>query len=131
MINRFRSQYQKGDICVTEHFESEAPISSSQILLSLAKLAMKVQKEVNTKTGLKVALEVLRIHEHVMKNIHEKDNVGGGPMKSFYLDKKSKNKMERSERIDIECYGSFGASDNLSMLNKYIMMYREYKKWNQ
>jgi len=129
-MNRFRCQYQKGDICVPEHFESDAPISSSRIMLSLAKLAIKVQKEVNMKTGLKVALEVLKIHEYVMKNIHGKNNVGDGPIKSFYLDKKSKNKIDRSERIDIECYGSFGASDNLSMLNKYIMMYRERKKWN-
>lgn len=130
-MNRFRCQYQKGDICVPEHFESEAPISSSRIMLSLAKLAIKVRKEVNMKTGLKVALEVLKIHEYVMKNIHGKNNVGDGPIKSFYLNKKSKNKIDRSERIDIECYGSFGASDISSKLNNYILMYREYKKWNK
>lgn len=129
-MNRFRCQYQKGKTCVSESFESEHPITSAQILTSLAKLAIKVGKDVNLKTGLKVALEVLKIHEYVMKNIHGKNNVGDGPIKSFYLNKKSKNKIDRSERIDIECYGSFGASDNLSMLNKYIMMYRERKKWN-
>ena len=129
-MNRFRCQYQKGDICVTEHFESEAPISSSQIIFSLAKLAIKVQKEVGVKTALKVALKVLGIHEYVMKNIHGKNNVGNGPVKSFYLNNGSKNKIERSERIDIECYGSFGVSDNSNELNRYIQIYRKFKKWN-
>ena len=50
-MNRFRCQYQKGDTCVSETFESEYSISSTQILYSLARLAISVGKEVGSKTG--------------------------------------------------------------------------------
>lgn len=129
-MNRFRCQYQKGKLCVSDSIEDENPITSSQILLSLARLAIKVKDIVNWKTGCRVALNVLRIHEFIMKNIHGKNNIGNGPINSYPLGKTNKDKIERSERIDLECYGSFGASDNSSKLNKYILMYREYKKWN-
>ena len=47
-MNRFRCQYQKGDICVTEHFESDAPISSSRIMLSKRG---KYENGVESRTG--------------------------------------------------------------------------------
>ena len=130
IMNRFRCRYQKGELCVSDSIEDEKPITSSQILLSLARLAIKVKDNVNRKTGCKVALKVLGIHEFVMKSIHGNNNIGNGPINSYPLGKTNKNKIERSERIDLECYGLFGASDNSSKLNKYILMYREYKKWN-
>ena len=129
-MNRFRCQYQKGKLCVSDSIEDENPITSSQIILSLARLAIKVKDTVNWKTGGKVALKVLRIHEFIMKNIHGNNNIGNGPINSYPLGKTNKKKIERSERIDLECYGSFGAPDNSSKLNKYILMYKEYKKWN-
>jgi hypothetical protein len=129
-MNRFRCQYQKGKLCVSDSIEDENPITSTQILSSLARLAIKVKDEVNWKTGCKVALKVLMIHEFVMKNIHGNNILGNGQINTYLLGKTNKKKMERSERIDLECYGSFGASDNSSKLNKYILMYREYKKWN-
>ena len=128
-MNRFRCQYQKGDTCVSETFESEKSISSAQILFSLAKLAISVGKEVGSKTGGLVALKVLKIHEFVIKNIHGNENIGGGPMKSYYLNKKSRDKIENSERIDLEFYGKFGVSDESNPLTRYIKMYRKQKSW--
>lgn len=128
-MNRFRCQYQKGNICISETFESEKSISSAQILFSLAKLAISVGKEVGSKTGGLVALKVLKIHEFVIKSIHGNDNVGNGPMKSYYLNKKCRDKISNSERIDLEFYGKFGVSDESNPLTRYIKIYRKYKGW--
>ena len=128
-MNRFRCQYQKGNTCVSETFESEYSISSAQILYSLAKLAISVGKEVGSKTGGLVALKVLKIHEFVIKSIHGNENVGANKKKSYYLNKKSRNKIDNSERIDIEFYGKFGVSDVSNPITRYIKMYRKYKSW--
>lgn len=128
-MNRFRCQYQKGKICVSEPFESENPISSAQILISLAKLAIKVGNKVNIKTGRKVALKVLKIQEFVIKCIHDNNNIGDGPINSYYLNHTGKNKIDKSERIDLEFYGSYGESDKTSNINRYITLYKEIKGW--
>lgn len=128
MKNRFRCQYQKGVICVSETFESDSPISAAQIMFSLVKLAVKVEKDVNKEIGGKVALKVLEIHEHIIRSIYKNDCIGNGPIKSFYLNKTAKKKIDKSERVDVECYGTYGVSDT-SVLNDYIEMYREYKEW--
>lgn len=126
-MNRFRCQYQKGTTYVSETCDNEEPISSSQILISLAILAKKVKDKVDWKTGGRVALQVLKIHEYIIKNLHNCNNVSNGPFKSFYLNKKSKK--DKDERIDIEFYGSYGKADNTSRINKYITLYRAYKNW--
>ena len=95
-MNRFRCQYQKGKLCVSDSIENENPITSSQILLSLARLAIKVKEIVNWKTGFKVALNVLRIHEFIMKNIHGKNNIGNGPINSYPLGKTNKKKNQQA-----------------------------------
>ena len=66
-MNRFRCQYQRGKTYVSETCENQEPITSSQILISLAILVNKVKNEVDWKTGGKVALQVLKIHEFVIK----------------------------------------------------------------
>ena len=126
--NRFRCQYQKGEICVSDTLENDTPISAAQIIHSLASLAVKVEKDVNKEIGGKVALKVLEIHEHIMKSVYENECIGNGPIKSFYLNKTAKNKKDKSERVDIECYGTFGVSDD-SILDDYINKYRESKGW--
>ena len=70
-MNRFRCQYQKGEhTYVSVVVESENPISSSQIIHALAALAIKVKNKCGKKKGGRVALQVLKIHEYVIKNIH-------------------------------------------------------------
>jgi len=128
-MNRFRCQYQKGKTCVSESFESEHSITSAQILISLAKLAIKVGKDVNLKTGGKVSLKVLKIQEFVIRCIHNNNNIGNGPINSFYLNYTGKNKIDKSKRIDLEFYGSYGESDKTSIINRYITMYKEIKGW--
>lgn len=129
-MNRFRCQYQKGKVCVSEVYESENTITSAQILLSLAKLAIKVKNEVNSKTGGIVALKVLEIHEFVMKCIHGKECVGKGPTNTYKLNKNAKKKISKSERVDLEFYGNYGISDDTSSLTRYIKLYRKSKMWN-
>lgn len=128
-MHRFRCQYQKGKTCISESFESEHPITSTQILTSLAKLAIKVGKEVNLKTGGKVSLKVLKIQEYVIRCIHNNNNIGYGPINSFYLNHTGKNKIDKSERIDLEFYGSYGEADKISIINRYITKYKEIKGW--
>lgn len=129
-MNRFRCQYQKGVICVSEAFESKNSISSAQILILLARLAIKVGKQVDAKTGGRVALKVLSVHEFIIKSIHGNDNKGNGPMKSYYLNDKSRDKIKNSERIDLEFYGVYGLSDESNIATRYIKMYRKKKGWN-
>lgn len=129
-MNRFRCQYQIGEKTYESvTVDSENPITSVQILSSLAELAIKVYKNVSRKKGGKVALQVLKTHEFVMRDIHGRKNIGNGPMKSYYLDKRNKKKIKRSERVDIEFYGEFGIEDIHSPLNKYIQYYRKTKRW--
>lgn len=129
-MNRFRCQYQKGEhTYVSEVIESENPISSSQIILALAALAIKVKNKCGTNKGGRVALQVLKIHEYVIKNIHGEKCHNTGCSKSYYLDKRSKNKLNRCERVDIEFYGDYGREDDGHILNTYILKYRKMKNW--
>lgn len=129
-MNRFRCQYQKGEkVCVSECIESQYPISSAEILRALAALAIKVKGMYGKEKGGKVALQVLKIHEYVIKNIHKSKCVGTGASKSYYLDKRNKNKTNRSERVDIEFYGEYGAEDKTLILTDYINKYRKSKDW--
>jgi len=129
-MNRFRCQYQKGEnVYVSECVESVNPITSAQIILALAALAVKVKVVFGKKKGGKVALQVLKIHEHVIRNIHNTKCVGSGVSKSYYLDKRNKNKINRSERIDIEFYGRFGSEDKYHILTEFINRYRKMKNW--
>ena len=130
-LNRFRCQYQKGEkVYVSESIESKIPISSAQIILALATLAVKVEEKYGKKKGGKVALQILKIHEHVIRNIHDTKSVGTGVFsKSYYLDKRNKNKTNRSERGDLEFYGHFGFKDNTHILTEYINRFRKMKNW--
>ena len=130
--NRFRCQYQMGKICISETFESESPISSAQIIITLANLAVKVNHELNEEVGGRVALHVLIIHEFIMKNVHGHYCIGNGESKSYYLDKTSKNKSFNSERVDVEFRGIYGIkkTNPLNLITNYIEKYREYKHWD-
>lgn len=129
-MNRFRCQYQKGEhTYVSEVIESENPISSSQIIHALAALAIKVKNKCGKKKGGRVALQVLKIHEYVIKNIHGEKCHDTGTSKSYYLDKINKNKLNRCERVDIEFYGNYGREDKKHILNLYILKYRKLKNW--
>lgn len=129
--NRFRCQYQKGKTCVSETVESETPITSAQILYALISLAIKVQNNISKSIGERVALKVLEIHEFIIKNVHGYMSWGDGSSKSFNFDKTSKTKDERSERVDLEFRGYYGIQDQQSILNKYILGYREMKSWDR
>lgn len=128
-MNRCRCQYQKGELCISEKYESEEPITCSQIMLSLVKLALKVRDSEGEKLGGKVALKVLQIHERIMRslwNIKNKDHLS----KSFYLDKRNKNKINRSERVDIELFGDYASETSDSPIVRYIKYYRKMKHWD-
>ena len=129
-MNKFRCQYQKGQHDYESVVvESTVPISSAQILLALAELAVKVKNKFGKKKGGKVALQVLKIHEYVIKNIHNVKGYNTGASKSYYLDKRNKNKLNRNERIDMEFYGEYGLEDNNHILNSYILKYGNMKNW--
>lgn len=129
-MNRFRCQYQKGQHDYESVVvESTAPISSAQILLALAELAVKVKNKFGKKKGGKVALQILKIHEHVIRSIHNVESYSDGASKSYYLDKRNKNKLNRKERVDIEFYGKYGMEDKNHILNSYILKYRKSKHW--
>ena len=129
IMNRFRCQYQKGEkICISECIESVNPISSAEVLLSLASLAVKVKEMYGKKKGRKVALQVLKIHENIIRNNSNKC-IGTGTSKSYYLDKRNKNKTNRSERVDVEFYGEYGSVDSNHILTDYIKKYRRMKNW--
>lgn len=125
----FRCQYQRGEICVSEIIEDQDHISVENIFIALARLAVKVSREVDRKTGEKVALQVLKIHEFFMKSV-EDNKYGTGSSKSHYINEKSKNKKNSSERVDIECFGEYGLIKNtFPMISKYIEFYRKMKGW--
>lgn len=129
-MNRFRCQYQKGNNdYVSVVVESDFPISSIQIILALAELAVKVKQQYGKKKGGKVALQVLKIHEYMIRSIHNVESCGDGASKSYYLDKRNKNKLNRKERVDIEFYGKYGMEDKTHILNSYILKYRKSKHW--
>ena len=126
--NYFRCQYQKGNICVSEVLKSKEKISTPEILLTLCKLAVKVQNEVDPKVGSRVALEVLKIHEDFIQSIQYL-KVGTGASKSHYLDLSSKDKTDRTERVDLEFYGEYGLDKKEHCLSRYIKLYRKMKGW--
>ena len=129
-MNSFRCQYQKGNNdYVSVVVEYDCPISSGQLILALAELAIKVKKQFGKKKGGKVALQVLKIHEHIIRSIHNVESYSDGASKSYYLDKRNKNKLNRKERVDIEFYGKYGMEDKSHILNSYILKYRKSKHW--
>lgn len=127
--NIFRCQYQKGKVCISEVIQHEKPISAPEILVALCKLAVKVKEVFNEKRGGKVALQVLTIHEHFIKGIKDL-KIGTGASRSYYLDRKSKKKNNRSERIDLEFIGEYGQNDSSNIISSYINSYRELKNWD-
>lgn len=127
--NYFRCQYQKGKLCESIVISHSQPISAPEILTALCKLAIKVKENVTSKTGGKVALEVLKIHQSFIKDI-ENIRTGSGASKSYYLNKSGKTKNDKSERIDLEFYGEYGIDDKLHPISKYIKYYRNQKHWN-
>lgn len=125
----FRCQYQKGKTCVPVVKTSKEAISAPEILTALCELAIKVKDEINPETGKKVALEVLSIHEHFIKTIRYL-KVGTGASKSYSLDRKSKKRNNRTERVDLEFYGEYGIDDENHPISKYIELYRQMKDWH-
>lgn len=132
MANRkfyFRCQYQKGEICISEVIENDEDIPIEDILVALSRLPIKVAKEVNRKAGEKAALQVLEIHNYLIKTVEERKS-GTGNSKSYYTDSKSKRRKNRTERIDIECYGEYGLiRETYPMVTKYIEIYRKIQNW--
>ncbi len=127
--NWFRCQYQKGDIYKSITLNSDNPISTPDILVTLCKLALKVRDEIDYKTGKRVALEVLKIHEKFIKSI-EYSKSRNGASKSYVINK-SRKKGVKVERIDLEFFGEYGVISNKHPLANYITLYREMKGWNK
>lgn len=127
--NWFRCQYQKGEVYKSITLNSDKPISTPEILVTLCKLALKVRDEINYKTGKKVALEVLKIHEKFIKSI-EHSKAGNGSSKSYIINK-SRKKGAKVERIDLEFFGEYGIMSNKHPLANYITLYRKMKGWNK
>lgn len=103
----FRCQYQIGGNTESEVVVDTEYISARMMTLALVKLAVKVKNNINYKTGGKVAMMVLYIINDLIKNVHM-DQQGTGGSKSYYLDRKSKYKDKRTERVDVEFYGIGG-----------------------
>ena len=127
--NYFRCQYQKGETCESVVVSHKEPISAPEILTALCELAIKVKDNVSPGTGGRVALEVLNIHEYFIETI-KLLKIGTGASKSYYLDKKSKNRTNRTERVDLEFYGEYGTDKESHPVSKYIELYRDMKDWH-
>ncbi len=127
--NYFRCQYQKGEVCESVVVSHKEPICAPEILVALCELAIKVKDNVDSETGKRVALEVLKIHEYFIKTV-ESLKIGTGASKSYYLNKKSKDKTDRTERIDLEFYGEYGIDKESHPISKYIKLYRDMKDWH-
>lgn len=126
--NRFRCQYQKGDeICESEPLESDSPITYEQVLVALASLAVKIGYLYGDKPGGEVALKVLEIHERVILDMYPNQHCGDGKSKSYYFNLQDKNKIERSERVDIQFWGEFEGGKPSHPLHHYIELYRKSK----
>lgn len=127
--NSFRCQYQKGKICISRVIRHSEIITTEEILIALCELALEVEKQINRRTGGRVALKVLSIHEDFIKAV---DNIqqGNGSSKSYFLDRKNKKKINRTERIDLEFIGEIGIDDKNHILSEYIEKYRENKSWD-
>lgn len=127
--NYFRCQYQKSKVCESVVVSHKEPISAPEILTALCELAVKVKNNVDLDTGKRVALEVLKIHEYFIKTVKSL-KIGIGTSKSYYLNKKSKNKADRTERIDLEFYGEYGVDIKCHPISRYIELYRNMKDWH-
>lgn len=127
--NYFRCQYQKGKTCESVVVSHEEPISAPEILAALCELAIKVKDNVSPGTGERVALEVLSIHEHFIKTIKYL-KVGTGGSQSYPLDRKSKKRDNRTERVDLEFFGEYGIDKKSHPISKYIELYRDMKDWH-
>lgn len=126
--HRFRCQYQKGkDVCISDPIESDIPITYEQILYSLASLAVKVQGKYGDELGGQVALKVLEIHEHIILDMYKYQYRGNGESKSYYFKLENKNKIERTERVDVQFWGEFKEGKPSHPLNQYIDLYRKSK----
>lgn len=126
--HRFRCQYQKGDdTCVSDPIDSDYPITYEQVLFSLASLAVKVQQKYGDELGGQVALKVLGIHEHIIIDMYQYQHWGNGESKSYYFNLQDKNKIERTERVDVQFWGKFRGGEASHPLNHYIDIYRKSK----
>ena len=91
MKNRFRCQYQKGKTCESQTIESDVPISSEQILLSLIMLAVDVKKKYGKDKGGKIALdyvedEVKEAYQSVVEDVFKGKEISAPEV--FILDDK-------------------------------------------
>lgn len=127
--NSFRCQYQKGKDYVSVCIRHPEPISAPEIIVALSQLAIKVRELYNEKRGGKVALRVLKIHEDFIKHLENK--IGHGSSKSYYLDRKSNKRNNRTERIDLEFIGEYGQNDLKHPLSRYITIYRNNLNLNK
>lgn len=121
--NYIRLQYQKDKYYISEKHESNDPIGLTDLIRVLVSLPKKVEKQYGNDVAGKVAVVCVDLIIKFSKN-SKWHMIGDGASMSQYLNIKSKNKTERTERVDIEIYGEAGKdlNDNevISRLNKFI-----------
>jgi hypothetical protein len=107
----FQCQYQVGtEVLASTTVKDESYISAAKMMEALCGLAIMVKDVVDSKTGGRVAPEVVHILKDLIYNVGQ-DRRGKGESKSYYMDRKSKHKANRSERVDVIFYGIGGKDD--------------------
>ncbi len=122
----FLIQYQKGDIIISENINGNGYLPISLMIDTILKFVVKVKSEQGIEIGGKVALKGLRLI-FLLCSRSNLDWVGNGESVSKYLNlKQSKDKVERSERFDIEFMG-IGGRDDLSnkVITQFITIYKQ------
>lgn len=121
----FQCQYQVGKEVLASTIVKDAEyISVAQMMTALARLAIKVKDQVDPKTDGRVALEVDHIIKDLIGSVNY-DKQGNAGSKSYYMDRASKNKANRSERVDVIFYGRGGKDDGkIEDVSRFIHYFR-------
>lgn len=107
---QFKAEYQVGDETLLSITITDPKyISISQMIQTILMLAKDVKDEIDGETGGRVALAALKLIQKVAHNSNS-DIHGQGDIFREKLDRNSKHKANRSERVDLLLYG-YGGKD--------------------
>jgi len=107
---QFKVEYQVGDeTLLSVNVQHPMYISIDYMIKAILMLVRDIRCEIDEETGSRVALAALKL---IQKLAHSSDTEihGQGHILREKLDRKSKHKANRSERVDVVLYG-FGGKD--------------------
>lgn len=122
----FQCQYQVGkEVLASTIVNDTENITIAKMMEALCRLALKVKADVDLKSGERVALEVVHIIKDLINNV-DYERKGNAASHSYYMDRNSKHKSNRSERVDVIFYGTGGKDDEqIEDLSRFIHYFRQ------